>query len=104
MRLRWASFTATLFKGDEVEDHVKLREVFDGIDLDGGGTIDAEELKAALKNAGREQTDAQIRQMMRICDEDGDGDIGFEEFVHIMKVINAATKLDALQVTRATTI
>ena len=43
------------------------------------GTIDTEELKAALKNAGREQTDAQIKQMMRICDEDGDGDIGFEE-------------------------
>ena len=82
----WAAFTATLFKGNGGEDEAKLKEVFDSIDVDGGGTIDKEELRQALRLHGREQTDAQITKMMRIGDEDGDGDIDFDEFVHIMKV------------------
>ena len=94
----WADFTSSLFKGNDSEDAKLLRGVFDSIDADGGGTIDQAELKVALQSAGRECTDAQIVRMMRICDEDGDGQIDFDEFVHILKVVNAAAKLDALQV------
>ena len=70
-------------------------------DRDGGGTIDKDELKLALSESGREHTDAQIIAMMRMGDEsaygNGDGEVNFKEFVHIMKVVNAASKLDKFQ-------
>ena len=43
----------------------------------------------------------QITAMVRIADEgeggDGDGEIDFGEFCYIMKIVNAATKMDKLQ-------
>ena len=84
------------------ERYEKLRSVFDSIDVDHGGTIDRGELKDALARNGLEFTDEQIMTMMKLGDSqshggDGDGEIDYKEFRHIMKIANAASKLERIQ-------
>jgi Ca2+-binding EF-hand superfamily protein len=67
----------------------KLRELFDKIDLDRGGTIDRHELHTALAASGKQLTDAQMEAMMKAADEDGSGDIDFQEFSDILKGVKA---------------
>lgn len=58
-------------------------------DKDGSGKIDSTEIQALL--SGEEFTDlyskAQLEQAIREVDENGDGEIDFEEFVIMMKGI-----------------
>ena len=49
-------------------------------DTDGSGTLDASELKAAFRAAGRPCTDASIRKCMALLDTNNDGVIDLEEF------------------------
>jgi len=51
---------------------------------DGGGSIDARELKELMVSAGQNPTDEELEEMIRIADADGTGDIDFAEFVTLM--------------------
>ena len=62
-------------------------------DKDGSGTISADEIREVLCFGGSnslttEAVDAIIRQV----DENGDGDIQFEEFVTMMQAVDAAAQ------------
>ncbi len=81
-----------------------LRDLFDSIDTDGSGEIDAAELSRAMKNIGmvnslfafasqhihnillsmKETTLDVAKQIIARFDIDGSGTIGVGEFVHIM--------------------
>ena len=67
----------------------------------GGGTIDKAELREALKEAGCECSEEQLVSMIRVADEgdegNGDGEISFEEFCYIMKVVHVSSKVDKFQ-------
>ena len=98
----WGALLKGLFQGDERGDEAKLRELFDSIDLDGGGTIDQDELRQALVGAGMEDvSDAEIAYMIGVGDGLGeaqgigevDGEIEFDEFCHVMKVCVCARVL-----------
>jgi len=67
----------------------KLREIFDHIDMDKGGTIDKNELRIALEGAGKNLSDQTITAMMNAADNDSNGEIEFEEFANIMKGVKA---------------
>ena len=67
----------------------KLREIFDHIDMDKGGTIDKNELRIALEGAGKNLSDQAITAMMNAADNDSNGEIEFEEFANIMKGVKA---------------
>ncbi|WP_416974795.1 EF-hand domain-containing protein [Streptomyces sp. 4F14] len=54
------------------------RLVFDRLDLDGNGSIDANELRLLLLGWGLPESD--IARCMRVYDTDGDGQLSFEEF------------------------
>ena len=74
----------------------KLRELFDSIDLDHGGTIDKDELKVALTSAGKTLSDSQMARMMEAADADANGEIDFAEFGDILRGhirSNAAAKM-----------
>ena len=62
---------------------MELRMAFEAVDTDGSGHITAAELKKLFKDSGHgdDVTDADIDQLIKACDEDGDGKISFEEFV-----------------------
>ena len=62
-----------------------FREVFDSIDIDGGGTLDLEEFTQAYRKLLFDDlTDRQIALVFRDTDVDGSGEVDFEEFVEAM--------------------
>jgi len=58
----------------------EARRVFLEYDTDGGGSIDAAELKAALDATDMVVTDEEVLELLKQYDPDGSGDIGFDEF------------------------
>merc|ERR1711871_1020931 len=62
-----------------------VREQFNAMDLDGSGSLDAEELKECFEAIGAEISIGTLKNMIRLADEDGDGDISFDEFLPIAK-------------------
>lgn len=59
-------------------DHIQ--EAFDQIDFDGNGFIGASELRYLLTAMGERPKDAEIDEMLRLFDDDGNGQVDWEEF------------------------
>uniref|UniRef100_A0A7S3GD99 EF-hand domain-containing protein n=1 Tax=Palpitomonas bilix TaxID=652834 RepID=A0A7S3GD99_9EUKA len=66
------------------EQRQELREAFDLFDTDGSGTIDANELKVALRALGFEPKKDDIKKMISDIDKDESGIIDFNDFLEIM--------------------
>jgi hypothetical protein len=63
------------------------RTVFGILDLDGGGTIEEEELKVGLQAIDRCPSDEELQSMLLEVDESGDGEVDFAEFLQFMMVV-----------------
>ena len=61
-----------------------FRAAFNTFDRDGGGSIDAAELKELMLTLGSIPTDEEIKEMISVADADGSGSIDFAEFVTLM--------------------
>lgn len=66
------------------EQKQEIREAFDLFDTDGSGTIDAKELKVAMRALGFEPKREEIKKMISDIDRDGSGTIDFSEFLEMM--------------------
>merc|ERR1712137_131632 len=66
------------------EQKQEIREAFDLFDTDGSGTIDAKELKVAMRALGFEPKKEEIKKMISDIDTDGSGTIDFQEFLEMM--------------------
>ncbi|KAG0618302.1 hypothetical protein M758_4G053200 [Ceratodon purpureus] len=66
-------------------DHLvkDLREDFKMFDLNGDGKISRVELGKVLWSLGERLSDADVDQMIRDADANGDGEIDFEEFINL---------------------
>ena len=62
-----------------------LKECFQSLDSDGSGAIGIEELEDPLIGLGLADTRQQVQDMIDIVDEDGSGQIEFDEFLSIIK-------------------
>merc|ERR1712018_1032133 len=62
----------------------EIREAFDLFDADGTGTIDAKELKVAMRALGFEPKKEEIKKMIADIDKDGTGTIDFNDFLTMM--------------------
>merc|ERR1711968_63004 len=72
-------------KGELTEEQrQEIREAFDLFDTDGSGTIDAKELKVAMRALGLDAKKDEIRRMINDIDKDGSGTIDFNEFLNMM--------------------
>merc|ERR1712022_40466 len=72
-------------KGELTEEQrQEIREAFDLFDTDGSGTIDAKELKVAMRALGFEPKKEEIRKMIADADRDGSGVIDYPEFLDMM--------------------
>lgn len=69
---------------DEIMEN--LREAFSVYDIDGNGSITAEELHKVLQSLGEECSIGECRKMISGVDSDGDGTISFDEFKVMMMV------------------
>eukprot|EP00055_Hartaetosiga_balthica_P006584 m.20929 g.20929 ORF g.20929 m.20929 type:complete len:450 (-) comp5301_c0_seq1:1941-3290(-) len=61
----------------------KLKEVFEDHDVDQSGTLDKAEFKNVLSTIGFDFEDSVVDGIMRACDQDGDGQINYGEFISI---------------------
>jgi Ca2+-binding EF-hand superfamily protein len=76
------------------QDHLKmLRDRFDGIDVDGSGSIDTEEFFEAMGENRSPITD----RLFSLIDLDGSGTIEFEEFIRILATYCMYTKDEILR-------
>jgi centrin-1 len=66
------------------EQKQEIKEAFDLFDTDGSETIDAKELKVAMRALGFEPKQEEIKKMISDIDEDGSGTIDFAEFLQMM--------------------
>ncbi|WCJ33614.1 EF hand calcium-binding protein family [Euphorbia peplus] len=65
-------------------DTENLRDAFSVYDIDGNGSISAEELQKVMVSIGEECSIAECKKMINGVDSDGDGMIDFEEFKVMM--------------------
>lgn len=75
----------------------KLRDLFNKIDVDLGGSIDETELHEALLAAGKKVTPQLVSEMFRAADYDDGGDIDFSEFADVIKGVKASKAAFNLQ-------
>ena len=73
-----------LFSIQDVDSEEELREAFKVFDKDGNGFISAAELRHVMTNLGEKLSDAEVDEMIREADVDGDGQVNYEEFVKMM--------------------
>ena len=66
------------------EQRQEIKEAFDLFDTDGSNTIDAKELKVAMRALGFEPKKDEVRKMIQECDRDQSGVIDFPEFLEMM--------------------
>ena len=78
---------------DEVEE---IKEAFDIFDVDQSGAISVGELLNAMKSLGFDTKNPAIFKMIADMDEDGSGEIEFEEFLDMMtaRISDTNTKED----------
>ena len=57
------------------DSDAELRAAFEVFDKDGSGTINAQELFQVMKSIGEDFTEAQIDEMLKEADHDGNGTI-----------------------------
>ncbi|KAK6953097.1 hypothetical protein Daesc_005397 [Daldinia eschscholtzii] len=62
-----------------------FKELFDSYDTDKGGNISVEEFaKVMSQSPGKQPTEAEVQQIIKEVDLDGDGTINFNEFITMM--------------------
>eukprot|EP01064_Diplonema_japonicum_P027395 TRINITY_DN394_c1_g2_i1.p1 TRINITY_DN394_c1_g2~~TRINITY_DN394_c1_g2_i1.p1 ORF type:complete len:275 (+),score=118.31 TRINITY_DN394_c1_g2_i1:44-826(+) len=61
-----------------------LQECFNTFDTDGSGSIDMQELGNVFSSFGQDLSKEEIEAMIREVDDDGSGEIEFEEFLLLM--------------------
>ena len=74
-------FTKGMDGNDVLEN---LKDAFSVYDIDGNGSISAEELHEVLRSLGDECSIGECKKMIGGVDKDGDGTIDFEEFKVMM--------------------
>lgn len=86
----YTEFIVATVNSEEFNSNEFLQAAFKLFDKDGSGSISGDEIKAVLgfnKTNGTEDAKA-IDAILKQVDENGDGDISFDEFVTMMKNLN----------------
>ena len=66
------------------EQVIEFREAFQAFDKDGNGSITTKELGTVMRSLGQNLSESEIKEMIDIVDEDKNGTIDFQEFLHLM--------------------
>lgn len=82
----WTEFIAAALDRKQYNKKEVLWSAFRRFDLDGDGFISKAELTKVMEcQSGHHLSDKRLQDLMAEADEDGDGQISFEEFMHMMQ-------------------
>lgn len=84
--VQWTAILEEL-KDSFGKEKVSLREIFEDIDEDGSGELDAQELQKMLSKRGKDVSVGTLNNMLRLADEDGSGTICIDEFESIFAAV-----------------
>ncbi len=70
------------FEQVETFHRIILVSIFELMDEDGGGVLDKDEIRSLARAMGVKLTDGELKDAMAEMDEDGSGEVDFEEFYH----------------------
>ena len=82
--IEYSEFVVAAMNEKNVLTNEKLQAAFKMFDKDGSGLISADEIKEVL-GFGQSLTEEAVNNIIKQVDENGDGEISFEEFVVMMK-------------------
>jgi Ca2+-binding EF-hand superfamily protein len=66
------------------EELKTLNDQFSRFDTDGSGDIDSKELAVIMGMIGQQCTPAELAELMKEADSDGDGNVSYEEFLSLV--------------------
>ena len=66
--------------------HTSLMTIFHGLDRDGSGTLDRQEIQQAMSKIGMALDKKDVRELMDELDQDGDGHISTKEFADRLRL------------------
>ena len=79
---KFATFCLTLDSADR--QIRKLKECFNSLDDDGSGSIGVDEIKGPLIGLGLVNSLEEVKELVKVVDEDESGNIEFGEFLDII--------------------
>ena len=86
----YSEFVVAALNENQLTTNEKLQAAFKMFDKDGSGMISPDEIKEVLSFGGTNQLNkATLDAIVKQVDDNEDGEISFEEFVEMMKNINA---------------
>lgn len=59
-----------------------MKQLFKELDTSGNGLLDRNELKCLLKKTGKNFTEAEVDEILKDADKNGDNQISYEEFIN----------------------
>mmetsp|Transcript_4909 Transcript_4909/g.12229 ORF Transcript_4909/g.12229 Transcript_4909/m.12229 type:complete len:151 (-) Transcript_4909:199-651(-) len=84
--IEFPEFLALMAKKLQAADSIEeMREAFQVFDRDKSGSVTAAELKHVMNNLGEIVTDDEVEEMIREADEDGDGELSFDDFLQFIR-------------------
>ena len=81
--IEYSEFVVAATNQANLTSQEKLHAAFKMFDKDGGGSISTDEIKQVL-SFGQNLDEAVIQQIINQVDENGDGEISYEEFATMM--------------------
>ncbi|ETI51989.1 hypothetical protein L914_04622 [Phytophthora nicotianae] len=73
------------YLGYSTQDVALAREQFAHYDADSSGSINANELHKLFTNLGEQLTLNNVRELIKAVDKDGNGEVDFDEFLHLLR-------------------
>jgi hypothetical protein len=92
---------SAIFMSNKRPAQAGLRRIFDAIDTDGSGSLDADEIGKLCENMGAKLTDKELELAMRTIDKDGSDEVSFDEFCEWIMTANKGKVATALSRFRA---
>ncbi|KAF5907405.1 Calmodulin, partial [Clarias magur] len=83
-------------KMKDTDSEEEIREAFRVFDKDGNGYISAAELRHVMTNLGEKLTDEEVDEMIREADIDGDGQVNYEVFFNMERILLSEFSIDIL--------
>jgi len=79
-------------------EFTQFKVIFDSVDLDGNGDLDSDEIMGLMTQLGITPLQKVLEEALQVVDDNCDGKINFEEFVHLMAVYRVTEGFSAAEV------